>query len=118
MKLIAQMDMTKLEIETYIKLFEDHVEIKKPGPGGSTKKYLERSIPLSDIKRVDVKPAGGFLSTGYIQFVVKDEKERKGGFLSEQFRDYCLHFSRKYNDVAQTMKEYVEGHNNPSLEIE
>ena len=84
MKLIAQMDMTKLEIETYIKLFEDHVEIKKPGPGGSTKKYLERSIPLSDIKRVDVKPAGGFLSTGYIQFVVKDEKERKGGFLRQQ----------------------------------
>ena len=106
MKLIAQMDMTKLEIETYIKLFEDHVEIKKPGPGG--RYYFERSIPLSDIIRVDIKPAQSVLSTGRIQFIVKDGKKGKVGFLTEQFRDDCMNFSRKYNETAQTMKEYIE----------
>ena len=103
------MDMTKLEIETYIKLFEDHVEIKKPGAGG--KYYFERSIPLSDIQRVDIKPARSVLSTGHIQFIGKDGNKEKVGFLTEQFRDDCMHFSRKYNETAQTMKEYIEQYN-------
>lgn len=107
MGIIAQIDQTALGIECYVRLYEDHVEIKKPRPR-QFREYFERSINIADIESVELKQASGFFANGVIRFCVKDDDRGAVTFFNSSYRDDCMNFKQKFNSAAQDMKNYID----------
>lgn len=103
------------KIEAYLRLYDDHVEIRKPQSDGaavSNVNYLMFNVPIHQIERVEYKPAGGFLANGILQFFVKGEPEKRAAMTNIAYAPNAINFKKKYNDVAAQIKQYMDSHIN------
>ena len=101
------------KIEAYLRLYDDHVEIRKPEPGGSgisNPKYMTFHVPIDQIAAVEYKPAGGFLANGILQFHVKGQPEQHAGMVKLPYASNAINFKKKHNDVAAQIKQYMDSH--------
>lgn len=70
----------------------------------------QKTIILNSISGMQYKPSG--ISAGYLQFVVIGSQENKGGLHSALKDENTVCFvGKKYNKMAEEIKEYVENYN-------
>lgn len=127
MQLIYQIDHSDNTFHTYLKLYSDHIEIKKPRKskyngwlgagrlalnllGVSEVNYLEGVFEWDDIEKVFFKPATKSFA-GIIQFYLFIPQMRtKATYLDVDYRADSINFKFAENDTAIKIKEYVEHH--------
>lgn len=124
---LYQIDHSDSTFHTYLKLYSDHIEIKKPRKskyngllgagrlafnilGVIEADYLEAVLGWDDIEKVIFKPATKSFA-GIIQFYLFIPQMRtKATYFDVDYRADAINFKYAENDTALKIKEYVECH--------
>lgn len=67
----------------------------------------EKTFDINNMSGVQMKDAGS-LTNGYIQFIISGSKESKGGLLAATKDENTIMFTKKEQQYANEIKEYVE----------
>ena len=86
-----------------IEVYNDRIIITRP------RIFLKgsKTIPINSIKSVQFKK-GGFFVRGFIQFGILGGIEARGGVIDAGFDENTVVFSKKYNNNANKIKEFIE----------
>lgn len=125
MPLLYQIDHSDNTFDTYLRLYDDHVEIKKPKQskyqgvmgmgrlalnmlGMSEAQHLEAYFRISEIEKVTLKPATKS-KAGIIQFYLSFQTvQTKATYLNLSYRSDAMNFKYDENDIANKIKQYVD----------
>jgi hypothetical protein len=108
-KMINALNGTNGQIE----LYEDKIIIKRNGITAKlTQGFFkgDKTVYINKISGVELKLAGNVFS-GYIQFTIPGGIERRGGLFGKDGAandENAVMFLKKYNDVAEEIKSYIE----------
>ena len=107
--LLYEINNSVLTYSVYLKVFDDHVEIKpfyslKHSIKNGVKvfihpKHTELIIANDFIERVDFKPAKSILCGRYLQFFINGENIKKANFFTREYHPEVYIFNN--NDVAE-----------------
>lgn len=92
-------------------VYEDKIEISRKGFSGLFWQGIKgsKTIPLSQIKSIELKPAR--LTMGYIQFGIGGGSESRGDLKDAHSDENTVTFSSaKDNVLAQNIKNHIEKH--------
>ena len=90
-------------------VYDDKIEITRKGFFALIFQGLKgtKTIPISEIRSIQVKPAG--LTVGYIQFGISGGIENRGGVQAAHQDENTVTFSnRSTNQQAKNIKDYIE----------
>lgn len=125
MSLLYQIDHSDNTFETYLRLYDDHVEIKKPKQskyqgvmgmgrlalnmlGVTEAQYLEAHFRIDEIEKVTLKPATKS-KAGIIQFYLTFQAvHTKATYLNLSYRSDAINFKYDENEIADKIKQYVD----------
>lgn len=71
-------------------------------------KYMGIKIPISNILRVEYKPANGALATGMLQFYIKGQPEKRATILNIANCPNAINFNNQYDAKAAEIKNYLD----------
>lgn len=125
MPLLYQIDHSDNTFETYLRLYDDHVEIRKPKQskyrgvmgmgrlalnmlGVAEAQYLDAHFRINEIEKVTLTPATR-AKAGIIQFYLSFQMiHTKATYFDLAYRSDAINFKYSENDIASKIKQYVD----------
>lgn len=101
--------MTLVGVGGQLELFKNKIIIERKGALAKMGHGFtgNKEIMLHNITGIQLKPGGNMLN-GYIQFTVPGGNESKRGITAATQDENTVMFSKKENDTAQKIKDYIE----------
>jgi hypothetical protein len=92
-----------------VELFSDHIVIRRKGLANVLTQGLQgdKSIPLTSITAVQLRPAGAMLG-GLIQFTIVGGREFRGGMLEATKDENAVIFEKKQEPAFLALRESVQ----------